>query len=159
MFNVGGGELIVIAVIALIVLGPEHLPGAVRTLGRVVGEIRRIANGFEQELREALEDSEPEEDASLFRSRELSAPAQVVAEADPDGDDDTGDHAAAREQAAVPQESPEPGLGGGAAAGASTGTAVAGGFVPRAAPPDRPASDGASPNESGPDLGEERAAS
>ena len=55
MFNIGGGELIVILVIALIVLGPEKLPDAVRRAGRIYGELRRMSSGFQAELRDAID--------------------------------------------------------------------------------------------------------
>ncbi|MCU1345200.1 MAG: tatB [Acidimicrobiia bacterium] len=54
VFNVGGQEFLVILLLALLVLGPERLPGAIRTVGRVVGELRRISGGFQNELRDAL---------------------------------------------------------------------------------------------------------
>ncbi len=41
MFDVGFIEMLVVGVIALIVLGPERLPGAVRTVGLTVGRIKR----------------------------------------------------------------------------------------------------------------------
>lgn len=41
MFDIGFTEMFVVAVIALIVLGPERLPGAVRTVGLTVGRIKR----------------------------------------------------------------------------------------------------------------------
>ena len=53
MGNLGGGEILVILLVALIVLGPTKLPAAVRQAGRFMGEIRRIGQGFQQELREA----------------------------------------------------------------------------------------------------------
>ena len=53
MGNLGGGEILVILLVALIVLGPTKLPPAIRQVGKVVGEIRRIGQGFQQELREA----------------------------------------------------------------------------------------------------------
>ncbi len=46
----------VILLVALIVLGPEKLPDAVRKTGRVVGELRRMSNGFQAELRDALDE-------------------------------------------------------------------------------------------------------
>ena len=58
MFNIGGGEFIVIALIALIVLGPQRLPDAARQVGKTVGELRRISSGFQRELRDALDDTE-----------------------------------------------------------------------------------------------------
>ncbi len=63
MFNVGGMELLVIALVALIVLGPDKLPKALRQLGTVVGELRRVSQGFQTDLRGALEDAEREADA------------------------------------------------------------------------------------------------
>lgn len=58
MFNIGPGELVAILAVALIVLGPNRLPEAVRTVGRVVGELRRISSGFQDELRNAFDDGD-----------------------------------------------------------------------------------------------------
>lgn len=55
MFNVGGGELIVILLIALIVLGPQRLPDAARQLGKAMGDLRRLSSGFQNEMKQALE--------------------------------------------------------------------------------------------------------
>jgi sec-independent protein translocase protein TatB len=55
MFNVGGGELLVILLVALIVLGPQRLPGAARQVGKVMGDIRRISSGFQDELKNAFD--------------------------------------------------------------------------------------------------------
>lgn len=55
MFNVGGAELLVIMLLALVVLGPDKLPAAARQVGRVMGEIRRMSQGFQQELRSAMD--------------------------------------------------------------------------------------------------------
>ena len=55
MGNLGGMEVLVILLVALIVLGPTKLPPAVRQIGKVVGEFRRIGQGFQQELREAAQ--------------------------------------------------------------------------------------------------------
>jgi Tat protein translocase TatB subunit len=60
MFNVGGGEVFVILLVALIVLGPDKLPGAVRKVGQVVSEFRKVSAGFQAEMRTAMLD----EDAS-----------------------------------------------------------------------------------------------
>ena len=55
MFNIGGGELIVILLIALIVLGPQRLPDAARQVGKTMSELRRLSTGFQNEVRGALE--------------------------------------------------------------------------------------------------------
>jgi Tat protein translocase TatB subunit len=80
MFNVGGGELLVIALIALIVLGPQRLPDAARQVGRVMGDLRRISSGFQQELKVAFDD---EDDRPGPTRRKESVPlAATVADAD-----------------------------------------------------------------------------
>jgi sec-independent protein translocase protein TatB len=55
VFNVGGGEIIVIMLLALIVLGPERLPDAAKKVGRVMGEVRRMTSGFQEEVRGAMD--------------------------------------------------------------------------------------------------------
>jgi len=55
MFNVGGGEILVIMVLALIVLGPDKLPEAARQAGKYLSEFRRMSHGFQQEIREAMD--------------------------------------------------------------------------------------------------------
>ena len=40
--------------VALIVLGPTRLPDAARTIGKVVGELRRLSGDFQSEMRDAL---------------------------------------------------------------------------------------------------------
>ncbi len=54
MFNLSGGEIIVILVLALIVIGPEKLPDAVRKAGRAYAELRKLSTGFQSELQENL---------------------------------------------------------------------------------------------------------
>ena len=54
MFNVGPEKLILLFVIALVVLGPQRLPGAARSLGRAVAELRRLSGNLQQEVRGAL---------------------------------------------------------------------------------------------------------
>ncbi len=55
MFNIGGAELLVILLVALLVLGPDKLPQAARQVGHFVGEFQRVAGGFRQEIQSALE--------------------------------------------------------------------------------------------------------
>ena len=56
MFNIGGAELLVILLVALLVLGPNKLPQAARQVGHFLGEFRRIADGFQNELKSAMDD-------------------------------------------------------------------------------------------------------
>lgn len=54
MFNVGGPEIVLVILVALVVLGPEQLPKAMRTFGNVMGEVRKLSSGFQSEMREAM---------------------------------------------------------------------------------------------------------
>ena len=75
MGNLGGGEVLVILLVALIVLGPTKLPAAVRQAGRFMGEIRRIGQGFQQELREAAKPlAEATETIKAANPRNVIAP-------------------------------------------------------------------------------------
>jgi Tat protein translocase TatB subunit len=56
VLNLGTGEVLVILVVALVVLGPDKLPGAARQVGRWLGELRRLSSGFQAELRDALQE-------------------------------------------------------------------------------------------------------
>ena len=56
MFNLQGGELLIILVLALVVLGPEKLPDAMRRICRAYAELRRMGTGFTREFRDALEE-------------------------------------------------------------------------------------------------------
>lgn len=56
MFNVGGGEILVILLVALLVLGPGKLPEAARQVGNVLTQVRKMSSGFQNELRSALDE-------------------------------------------------------------------------------------------------------
>jgi len=50
MFDIGFSELMVIAVVALIVIGPERLPKVARTLGHLVGRMQRYVNDVKADI-------------------------------------------------------------------------------------------------------------
>ncbi len=60
MFDVGGGELILLFVIALLVLGPQRLPKVAAELGKWVGRARRTASELRRQLEREIELSEIE---------------------------------------------------------------------------------------------------
>jgi len=55
MFNVGGGEIFVVLLLALLLLGPEKLPEAARRLGSLLAQVRRVTTGFQEEMRSAMD--------------------------------------------------------------------------------------------------------
>jgi Tat protein translocase TatB subunit len=56
MPQVGPLELLLVAAIALIVFGPEKLPGLARNLGRTLNELRRQADDLKREFQAGLDD-------------------------------------------------------------------------------------------------------
>jgi sec-independent protein translocase protein TatB len=59
MMNFGPIKLLFTAVAALLILGPKRLPGAVRSLGKALGELKKASAEVTQELKSGL-DLEPE---------------------------------------------------------------------------------------------------
>ena len=58
MFDIGWSELLLIGIVALIVIGPKELPGALRTAGQWMGKIRRMAAEFQGQFQEAMREAE-----------------------------------------------------------------------------------------------------
>ena len=53
MFGIGPEELFLIAIIALLVLGPERMPRLMRDVGRVVGDLRRASDELQKDFMNA----------------------------------------------------------------------------------------------------------
>ena len=79
MFGIGSTELLVIILVALVVLGPKSLTGITRSLGKAVGEFRRVSTEFQRTLNAEV-DQAAEEDRK--KAAETAAPA-ATAEAQP----------------------------------------------------------------------------
>ena len=58
MFDVGFSELLLIAVVALLVLGPERLPGAARTVGALLRKARHSFESVKAEVEREVRDEE-----------------------------------------------------------------------------------------------------
>lgn len=86
--SINGWEWVILAVIVLIVVGPERLPEYTRQLGRIVREVRRIATGAQNRVKEELG---PElDDLRQFDPRQYD-PRRIIREA-LDDDDARGQH-------------------------------------------------------------------
>lgn len=85
MLNVGGWEVLMIFLVALIVLGPTRLPEAARQIGRVIREARKISHGFQREFREAMRD--PVGDAVRAADLDVTARAEIPADLSDTSDD------------------------------------------------------------------------
>ena len=58
--NLGAGEILLLALLALLLFGPRRLPEVGRQVGRALAEIRRVSREFEREVREVAEPFERE---------------------------------------------------------------------------------------------------
>lgn len=61
MFDIASGELILVALVALLVIGPKDLPRALRFVGNWIGKARRVAGQFRSGFDEMVRQSELEE--------------------------------------------------------------------------------------------------
>ena len=74
MFGIGSTELLVILVVALLVLGPKNLPKIAHTLGRAMGEFRRVSTEFQRTLNTEIAF---EEEAEKKKARKAAAEQQA----------------------------------------------------------------------------------
>jgi sec-independent protein translocase protein TatB len=104
VFNVGGAELLIFLVVALMVLGPNRLPQAARQIGKALAQFRNATSGVRKELEDsmAVDDLRREvadlkssfdirrimSDDDSYRDKPVSpgAPINVSGVAAPDGD-------------------------------------------------------------------------
>ena len=86
MFGVDTSELLIVAVLALLFIGPKELPAAMRTVGRWVGKVRGMARQFTSGFEEVVREAELEEMERKWREendrimRDYPALPEAVAE-------------------------------------------------------------------------------
>jgi sec-independent protein translocase protein TatA len=82
MFGIGIQELIIIAIIALIVVGPKKLPDLAKTLGKGFSEFRKAADGIGDDLKQTMQGDEKQKDdglkGSLLLKRDESEESKSV---------------------------------------------------------------------------------
>ncbi|MCB9684951.1 MAG: twin-arginine translocase subunit TatB [Alphaproteobacteria bacterium] len=126
MFGLGTGELLVVAAIALLVIGPERLPRVMRTLGQYYGQLRRTADDLRRAFVMEADRQDAEERYRQLRERrqkEIDARKQREAEQAPAAEPEAAAAEAPDEEATVlaqdaivpndiPPDAPHPSLGG-----------------------------------------------
>ncbi|RPH52174.1 MAG: twin-arginine translocase subunit TatB [Desulfobacteraceae bacterium] len=80
MLGIGMPELIVIAVIALIVIGPEKLPGLAKTLGRIFGELKKATNEFKETMEVESKMADVKKAFNGINEKEIFDKAETVIE-------------------------------------------------------------------------------
>lgn len=69
MFDIGATELLVIAIVAILVIGPKDLPLALRTAGRWIAKVRQVSSHFRTGLDAMVREAEIEEMDKKWRER------------------------------------------------------------------------------------------
>ena len=75
MFDIGWSELLVIAVVAIIVIGPKDLPRVMRTVGHYAGKLRRAAADFQRQFEKAMRETEIDEVRKAIESVRENMPS------------------------------------------------------------------------------------
>ncbi|WP_088345480.1 MULTISPECIES: Sec-independent protein translocase protein TatB [Rhodomicrobium] len=61
MFEIAWSELLIVAIVAILVVGPKELPALLRTVGRMVGKLRRSADEFRKHFDDAVREAGAED--------------------------------------------------------------------------------------------------
>lgn len=84
MFEVGWTEMLVIAIVMIVVVGPKDLPNMLRTFGRTVAKLRAMAGDFQKQFNEALKEAELDDvKKSVDELRSLNPAAQIRKQLNP----------------------------------------------------------------------------
>lgn len=69
MFDIGATEMLLVAIVALLVIGPKDLPLAMRTAGRWMGKLRGMTKHFRSGIDAMIREAEIEEQEKLWAER------------------------------------------------------------------------------------------
>jgi len=84
MFEIGWTEMLVIAVVMIVVVGPKDLPGMLRSFGRTSAKLRSMAGDFQKQFNEALKEAELEDvKKSVDALRSLNPTAEIKKQLNP----------------------------------------------------------------------------
>jgi sec-independent protein translocase protein TatB len=86
MFDLDSGKLMIIAVVALIFIGPKDLPRAIRTVTTWIRAAQRMAREFQSNVDDFVRESELHEMREQARKMAMSVQEQVEKHADPEGE-------------------------------------------------------------------------
>ncbi|WP_051630807.1 Sec-independent protein translocase protein TatB [Afifella pfennigii] len=166
MLDIGWTEIVVIAGVAIIVVGPKDLPGMLRTFGRTMGQVRRTANDFKRQFDEALREAErqsgmeetkktlqsvskmdPLADVKKDVEKAVNASGKGASAKSPSGKDASGKDGAEDDTKSVDEQKPVPSALAAAPATGADADAPSGGTVTPASDAGDAAPDAAPPRQ------------
>jgi sec-independent protein translocase protein TatB len=84
MFDIGWTEMLVIAIVMIVVVGPKDLPKMLRTFGKTTAKLRSMAGDFQKQFNEALKEAELDEvKKSVDSLRGLNPAAEIKKQLNP----------------------------------------------------------------------------
>ena len=84
MFDIGWSELLIIAIVMIVVVGPKDLPKMLRAFGKATARMRATANEFKQQFDEALKEAELEDVRNIIdETRKLDPCSKITQVFDP----------------------------------------------------------------------------
>ncbi|MER8547410.1 Sec-independent protein translocase protein TatB [Mesorhizobium sp. M0684] len=84
MFEVGWTEMLVIAIVMIVVVGPKDLPNMLRTFGRTTAKLRAMASDFQRQFNDALKEAELDDvKKSVDSLRSLNPAAEIRKQLNP----------------------------------------------------------------------------
>lgn len=81
MFEVGWTEMLVIAIVMIVIVGPKDLPRMLRTFGKMTGNMRRMAGDFRKQFDDAMREAELDDIKSSIDSARKLNPASEIKKA------------------------------------------------------------------------------
>lgn len=81
MFDIGWSELVIIAVVALVVIGPKELPATLRTIGKMTSRARKVAGDFRAQFDEAMREAELDDVRQTISDAQKLNPVNSLREA------------------------------------------------------------------------------
>lgn len=104
LFGIGLGEIIFLAILALVIFGPRRLPEIARSVGRFLNQARQATSEFDRELRSWVEDTE----AVVGWNERPASPQQLAAPRPPARPEADLHPEPSADQAPVTDEPPSP---------------------------------------------------
>ena len=107
MFDVGFDEMLLIAIVAIVVIGPKDLPMALRTVGRWMAKVRRVSGHFRSGVETMIREAELEDMEKKWREQNAAILAQHP-DPGPDAESQAAAAAAEGDATMLPLSAPLP---------------------------------------------------